>query len=306
MKKIILSLTICTMLNHTLAIDYTALALLVHQYDALQAPRSNVAFIKDAQGTKYVVKQYNKKTWNGRLASTVCELVALEIASSIGIAHDTAWLIPAGADFIGKELNVPATLHTFVDGLRFDKYKGVYSGIYIRQQSPEHQVLGLTKDIIYHMSRHRDLPGLVAFDTFVGNADRARVNFFYHSDTDTFIGIDLGSAFRRDLCKISARNLAAFMEDPSFSLQENEIIALKKFKQTIEQLMAQFKANDICAQLDDYAQEAGLFNEAFFNAKEQKRWYRYLNRSRRIIRQSCHSAQELVDTLDEFLEKLNY
>ncbi len=306
MKRIILSLTLVTLTNQALTIDYTALALLVHQYDALQAPRSNVAFIKNAQGTKYVVKQYNKKTWNGRLASTVCELIALEIGNNVGIALDTAWIIPAGVDFIGKDLNMPATLHTFVDGIRFDKYKGIYSGIYIRQQSPEHKVLGLTKDIIYHMSRHRDLPGLVAFDTFVGNADRARVNYFYHEDTDTFTGIDMGSAFRRDLCKLTARNLRGFMEDPALSFSEQEIVALTEFKQVLQKLMARYSAHDICIAVDACAQESGLFNKAYFSTTEQKRWASYLSHSKRVIRQSCNGALQLVETLDELLKKLNH
>lgn len=55
------------------------------------------------------------------------------------------------------------------------------------------------------MSRYKDLPVLVALDTFVGNADRAGSNYFCDETTDTFYGIDMASSFNQDLCATSLK-----------------------------------------------------------------------------------------------------
>lgn len=301
MKKIILNLLFLNISYQAQALNYRELALLIHQYDELHAPRSEITFVQDEQGNKYVIKQNNTKQRDNRLASTVCELVALEIGHSVGIALNTACLIPAGVPFIGKDLNVPATLATFVEGIRFDAYRGEYSGVFIRQQNKMNEIIGLTRDIIRHIARHKDLPNMVAFDTFVGNADRSRGNYFYNEDTDTFIGIDMGSAFRRDLCKASTKNLRALMDDPAFSLNKNEHTALRAYQQMIKKLMRLYSAKDIYSKLAAYARSAGLFNNSYFTVREQKRWARYLSKCKRAIYQSHRNAQELVDTLEEIL-----
>ena len=61
-------------------------------------------------------------------------MVALEVGHSINVPLNHACLIPAGIHFIGKDLGVPATLHTLCQGFLYDKYQGEkYKGLSMAQ-----------------------------------------------------------------------------------------------------------------------------------------------------------------------------
>lgn len=302
MKKNILCGLIVTIFCAASAVDYTALTHNVREYKHTKCLNSFITFIEDSEGNRYVVKQYKSRFASKLLATTVSELVALEIGQSIGVSLDQACLIPAGVAFMGKEVGLPATLHTHAPGIQFNHYNGEnYQNLFLYLLDKK----GLSKQVIYNMSRNRDFPLLIAFDTFVGNNDRGKLNLFYQESTDTFTGIDLGASFRRDLCAISTQNILALASDETLSLSDAEWDGLILYYQTLEQLVDLYPPEYTCAKIDEYAHAAGLFDPTYFNERQLKKWMRYFSHCKGIIRSSYKHAQELLIALEQLFERRN-
>ena len=167
----------------------------------------------------------------------------------------------------------------------------------------QNKLTGLSRGIIYHMSRHKDLAAIVALDTFVGNADRAPCNFFYDQATDSFIGIDMADAFSWDLCGISVENIEALINDKNIVLMKDERDGLRIYYQTLKKLVALNKPQDLCNRLDAYAQLAGIFDNTFFDSEVQKMSSDYLSGYKKTIYESYVNARKLLKTLKRLLRK---
>src|SRR5207249_10025139 len=107
----------------------------------------------------------------------------------------------------------PATVHTLVPG---QSVESLNLDVDIHQRMRRENTpmwhkwgplppekAGLTLKVIQNMAKHDDLPSIVAFDTFVGNADRSRPNLFYDSATDHYFGIDMAASFCSELGKVA-------------------------------------------------------------------------------------------------------
>jgi len=159
---------------------------------------------------------------------------------------------PNASSFPQKiKLGFPATLHTKAFGKSTDQ-QGPYQNIDIHQRfhrknSPKEQkwgVLppeeaGLTLTVIQEMAKHSDLSGIVALDTFVGNADRSLPNLFYDSVTDRFCGIDMAASFNSNLAKEACRQLQTLL-DKGIILSLTEKDALAKYIHTLEVLIQKY------------------------------------------------------------------
>ena len=289
------------------AINYQSLVD-VREYKHLRWTNSIITFLEDSSGDKYVVKQLkhqpNKPYYSAKI---ICELVAIEVGQSIHIPQNEVCIIPAGIPYIGKEFGMPATLHTHAPGVRFDKYsRDVFIDLAIKQRDHDGKAIGLTRSVIYHMSRHKDFPILVALDTFVGNPARHKHNFFYDETTDTFYGIDMGASFHVDLCKLSLNTIQSLMQNKRNLLSQAEHEALRVYCNTLKELARRYTPLELCNKLDAYAEYAGLLNSTFFDEATQNSCALYLQSCKQTINNSYQNVLKLIHALESYLDSTQY
>lgn len=307
MKKYILYVSLVTGASLLGSLDYVTLAPVVEEYDFIKQPRSFITFVQDPYGNKYVVKQYRYEKWQSIPATSICELVALEMGHAIGVPLNKACLIPAGIAFLGKKTEAPASLHTLVPGLPFSEYlelnTGLYTDLDLKQKDEEKDPLGLSRELIYHMSCHTDFPAMVALDTYVSNMGRLRHNFFYDEATDTFYGIDMASSFFQDLCGPSLRNINRMISDKNTHFTHQEGLGLINYYKALKKLIGLYPASVVCSMLDDYALQAGYYGDSFFNKNVQTSCLGLLEKRKRTIQISCKNAHKLLSALENLLKK---
>lgn len=295
-KKIVIAL--CMINNVIYSFNYSSLQNKLQEKKRFKRFHSRVVFYEDIEGNRYVLKEYPSTARKPLLTVTVCELLATDMAHAVGVSHDRACLIPAGIDFVGKTPHLPASLHEFAPGIAYKACKNKYhDGFCLIQEKNR----GLTRDIIYHMSCHKDLPAMVALDTFVGNNDRGRTNYFYDISCDTFTGIDLGCAFTRKLSAPSVENIKKLASDSSAFLSETEWQALSIYTATLQKLIDLYPPKVSCELLDAYIAQAGFYNDSYFDAKIQAKWQEYFNNNKRVIQENYESSLELLNVLQAFL-----
>ncbi len=185
------------------------------------------------------------------------------IAESIELPINRVKIIPPNSPFPGKKhIFLPATLHTRVPGasipesdLEVQIHQRVQKTINRWPLSPEQE--GLNPSIIENMAMHDDLPGIVALDTFVGNADRSQPNLFYDPKTNRYFGIDLAASFCSALGKAACEQLKRFEAQKSnFSVKERE--GLIKYTNTLEALLKLWPPEAIENLLLENANKAGF------------------------------------------------
>jgi len=254
---------------------------------------SCITYSTDPLGQKYLTKQIRFHDYFNSPFNTICEVLAVEIGMAINASINQIGLIPAGVQFIGKDIRFPATLHKYVPGIRFDTYQGsAYKGLYIKQKNLKNRISGLTRTVIYHMSRHKDLPVLVALDAFVGNADRGKSNYFYDEITDSFYGIDMAGTFYRDICGLSIEHIKSFLCEPKEYFSRRELQGLLLYYQTLRGLVLLYSPDYLCARLEYYIQRAGL---------QKKRDTDFFNLCRATIVSNHVHAVHLVELLARLL-----
>lgn len=288
------------------AFNYQTIPQDIFLHDTIDWTNSFITILMDASGNKYVVKQLKcerKISW----AKIICEVVALEVGHAIGVPQNYVALIPAGVPFMGKDLAVPATVHTYVPGVRFDVYpRDVFPNLAIKQRDHYGRRTGLTRDLIYQMSRHKDLPALVALDTFVNNPARHKHNLFYEEQQDTFYGIDMGASFHKDLCKRSLKTIKTLLQNKKSLLSHAEGQALWVYCQTLKKLVVLYNPSELCYKLDRYAQYGGLFDDRFFDINIQKVCCEYLEQCKKVIHESDVYVNQLIDALEQLLKQRKF
>lgn len=298
-KKIIITLFFVSI--SAIAFDYETFNQNVKSVQSKKYVNSFISFIEDHEGGRYVIKQYKYSPATILLATTITELVAIELGHKAGIPIDVTYLVPAGIECTGKQIAMPASLHLHVAGIRFDKYKGEkYKDIMICQKDN----VGLTRSIITHMACHRDIARLAAYDTLIGNNDRNSRNYFYDELTDSFMGIDMGAAFRRDLCKPSQETIKALLNDQLSPLSKEECKGLKDYRDTLQNLIVSYTVESLCSMIEEYAEKSGIYNEAFFPKKSGDRFHGYLDHCQRTLKKSYEEGQKLIELIDMLFAKI--
>lgn len=298
-------LTVCHITN---ALDYKPLTGNVKQYSySNEQPRSRITYLEDLQGNQYVVKQYRYEQWPSILATSICELVALDMGHAIKVPLNDACMIPAGVAFLGKETAVPASLHRIVPGIPFSEYRlsteGCYRDLDLKQKDEHGSPLGLSRELIYHMSLHADFPAMVALDTYASNMGRLWHNFFYDEATDMFYGIDMASSFFKDLCAPSIKNITQMLSDSKIYFTPSEGKALVRYYMTLKKLIKRFPASYLCNQIDAYAYQAGYYDTSFFSKEVKDYCLHLLEKRKKTIRKSCANAVQLKIELKLLLQR---
>jgi len=207
-----------------------------------KAKRSCVTIIKHKiTGDYYCVKQFSVETSSCVLRS-VYEVFASCVAESVDVPMNRVCLILPGDYFPGKQDRMKiATLHTFILGGPVSK-KEPYYGIDLKQKKSctSNKIIvprGLAQKIITSMAAHPDLPKIVAFDTFIGNADRSNANLFYNKSTDQFFGIDLERSLKYNLCGVARDKIKKMFHDKKLSFTKKEMKAFAIFQSTLRSLI---------------------------------------------------------------------
>lgn len=236
----------------------------------------------------------------------VLDATGCAIAESIDLPINRVKLIPPNAPFHGKKyLDLPATLHTRVPGASVPE-SDLEVQIHQRTRKannpnkwplpPERE--GLNPRIIENMAIHEDLPGIVALDTFVGNADRSQPNLFYDPVSNRYFGIDLAASFCSELGKAACEQLRRFeAQKREFSTKERQ--ALAKYAETLEQLLNHWPTDAIENLLLENSRKAGF-------EKTSPLWNRDIEERiafhREVIRSNHASIVELIRLLKAFLK----
>ncbi len=264
--------------------------------EVLDEPNSHISIIQDTVGNKFLVKQSKHVE---RKLGLVAEVVAAYIAYSIGLPVNSVYLIPSWVDIPGKSMQrKPATLHTFVPGRTLSR-PGPYNFIHIQQlcyyyHPPEKR--GLRRSIITHMSLHKDLPPIVAFDTFVGCSDRKRKNLMYDKETDTFYLIDLEKAFQSGLAKLACNRIHHMIHSNEHFTQK-EIIGIRRYRETLALLINSFSPNKVCNMIDVVMYLSG------FNWPTSTIDHSITEQYKKTFTKNYAEAQKLLHLLDKFIIK---
>ncbi len=270
---------------------------------------SYVSIIEDQWGNKYCVKQMEDRRvperWDHRL---IIESFCSYIAESVDAPINVVEVIPTDIEFTGKIIEGRvASLHTFARGRQLNK-PGPYHDLNIRRQfllliNAAKQGLLSQKEkercmvsMIADMSRHHQLPIIVALATFVGDRDYGRNNLFYNPKRDQFCGIDMEKSFRKDLSQKLYQFFVGILDDLSVQLNNSELEALILYRNTLKKLLRKNKPEFLKELLDEIIikSKIDLFSEAISNQ---------IKKYKENIDKMYISTKKLVKILDEVIEK---
>lgn len=261
--------------------------------------RSCVAIVKHkTTGDYYCVKQFFFGT-SSCVARSIYEVFASYIAESADIPMNRVCLILPGDDFPGKQDKIRlATLHTFIPGGPLLK-KEPYYGIDLKQKKSRtlNKITvprGLAQKMITSMAVHPDLPKIVAFDTFVGNADRSNANLFYNKNTDRFFGIDLERSLTYNLCGIVRKQIEKMLRGKALSFTKKEIKAFAIFQSTLHSLIKHNSPKKSLEKINNLIKIAKFYGNNISNNK--------LCHIDNMIVQGYADAEKLVVLIDKLID----
>lgn len=253
--------------DHTTIIVYKTLDDQKHSY---------ITFLKDVRDNCYVVKQDKSFSLKAQF-QVVLESLSAYMAQQLHISAHQVELLPVGTIFPGKVVvEKPATIHTFMTGsvikdiprLMRAKFSINQGG---NQTSP---AKGLTEFVIKCMARHKDLPPIVALDTFIANRDRSRKNLIYDEQTNKFYAIDMALVYDMPLEELfipylSCKNIELMIKN-RVSFKKRKWKAIYSYYITLVQLLEQFPPQTTYSLLYEFTKKSGLIekyqdNIAFFD-----------------------------------------
>lgn len=273
---------------------------------------SSLRFFSVSNGDKYVLKQIKDAAPDEQFL-LVLDSVGSGIAEEMGFPTNRVRIIPAYTNSNFKKYpNLPATVHTFVRGIRTDEDHTYYPGIDIQQRfrlkgTPMYQKYGplspedtgLSRSVIRNMSKHPDLATIVAFDTFLGNADRSKPNLFYCPECDRFVGIDQASVFRFNLASEAFRQIRTLSEK-RVKLSFEEVRALKRYRDTLLKLYTNYPLDRLEQILDKEVRIAGFYDGSpLYNEGVAQR----LRFHKRNARETIEVMPQLLNALDILIKE---
>ncbi|MFT4552025.1 MAG: hypothetical protein ACI9S8_000646 [Chlamydiales bacterium] len=265
-----------------------------------------VSFIEDDCGNKFVLKQIKDPSPEEQFL-LVLDAFACSIANQHQIPMNQLTLIPPNKDFPGKYYSDrPASLHTIAPGMAaveespwpsfniHQKFRRENSRMYAKWGPLPQELMGLTPDVIHHMSLHPTLPKIVALDTFVGNADRSNPNIFYESVTHSFCGIDMAASFNSPLPEIAYSQLEKLFDKANPLLSKSKLDALKSYMAMLDSLTKIWTVEKLHLTLDHFAQLAGFEEGSLLMNQDVKNRISY---HKKVMEENYISSCRLVNLL---------
>lgn len=265
-----------------------------------------VSLLIDQNNNKSIIKQIKNQDFCEQFL-LITDLVASQIGFNAGISVNSVSLVPASIKSKTKKYqNRAATLHSYAFGKNLESLPAFLpdwfslhqriiqeNSIWQKKYPLKPEMQGLTLKIIESMQFHQGLPALVAFDTFIGNADRSEPNIFYCSELHKFTGIDHAAAFSNNLAELALSRLEELDKRNYFNTCSPSIIhSLRTYTDTLEKLIYMYKPNDIFLQLEKYSS----FLESTVGQFKKR-----LEFHKRIIIQSYNSCLQLITLLNKIL-----
>lgn len=257
--------------------------------------------------TIYILKQINDPSIDEQFL-LINDVVASTIANDVGVHINEVFFIPYN---IANHLKIfhdrPATLHSYVHGKDLEQELPNYSSkdftihqqifdplsIWQQQWPISKYQQGLNQNVIKTMSIHKDLQAIVAFDTFVGNADRSLPNIFYDNKNDRFYGIDQAAAFNTNLALFAYDRLKELLRDGYFLTCDVEVIyGLREYRNVLLQLKEDFKPLMIIQNMQELLPYLGS------NLLQNDEAYLRMSYETKIIQQTNFSILELITMLN--------
>ena len=262
-----------------------------------------ISIVSDGIHT-YIMKQIKNNDFHSQL-SLVKETIVSAVGSQYGIHVDKNYFIPYN---VGENIKIykdrAATLHLYVQGKSLHdclpeflpkdfRLSQLYRPYVYEYKHGFENEYGFNEITIKSMSLHKDLPGIVALDTFFCNFDRDADNIIYNEEIDSFYGIDQGSSFAGSLPYVSIiayhQCINLELSDYFSTCDSNIIIALRAYKNHLKNL-CENKPDDIAIlfkKLIPYLQ-----NKCFMH-KDMKSLNFYIHQSHKI-------CSNIVDLLEKF------
>ncbi len=263
-------------------------------------------FLRDSQNKEWIFKQLTETSPDDQIV-LVLEEMASEIARTLNISLNHAEIVAASDWFEHRLLpNFPGTLHLRVPGasvednppwVNFSIQQRIRSPFQIARMGPlPSEVTGLTKEVIDTMSKHPDLPRIVALDTFLGNNDRSAPNVFYDAKGDRFYGIDMGSCLIGNLAQCAHEKILLYSAEIS-SLSTQELQGLVSYRKTLQSLTEQFPPANMISLLDQLLKKAGFTpnNSLLWNKDVERK----LKKWKLAILENYNDSIKLVNLLQE-------
>lgn len=271
-------------------------------YDELDWGDSILVFFQGPEGKKYVLKQIKDNSPEEQFL-LVLDAVGSLIAEDMNLPINRVRIVPPFVNPALKKIsNQPATVHTLAQGIRVDRlprpqqvniqqrYRKEGTPMYEKYGPLPPDQEGLTPKVIQNLSKNLDLAQIVAFDTFLGNADRSKPNLFYWDLCNRFTGIDQASILRFNLVSAALRQINR-LQKGDLSLQEQE--GLRVYRDTLGQLQGNYPLSRIEAMLDQQAEIAGLLNNE--DVAQRMRFHK------RMERENLQELPELIEALVQLL-----
>ena len=262
-----------------------------------------IAFISDDLGNIFLVKQELRPEpwWQLYI---VRERLAAYIAKLVKIPANRVNIIPAGFTMPGKfDQKRPATLHTLVPGVPVIKAPKQFK-LYIQQPKKDKvpkELWGLTRCVIRNMSVHQDLAKIVAFDTFIGNGDRHRNNYFYDEKSNRFFAIDLESSFRNDLTGFACKLVKTMIKNEE-KISQKELDGLIIYRDILQQLIKCCPPHVLNKKLDLFIIQARTRKWLYRSSHMQSaKIFARIKLYRKNITQSYKGIKKLIALLGRFI-----
>src|SRR5690606_6836894 len=233
----------------------------------------------------------------------VRDALAAYIAKNLKIAH-LVDIIAYNISFPGKiHHNWPATIHTIAPGETVRKQRGSkYNALRLKQlwaHASTFEQKGLTRQIINHMTWHKQLPIIIALDLLIGNSDRHCGNLCYDPETDSFCAIDMDDTFNKDLCEIAYKKLFIMLNDPKIVFTSEEITAFVQLRKTLMYLLSHYESRHMIKKMYYFAKKTGFVSgSSLYTPSIEKKLTTYAE----TITQSWISARKLVKVLETIIK----
>lgn len=267
----------------------------------LRGEDSAYYFLKDANGKKWIFKQYVQAEPEDYM-DLVYEVLASRVAKELDIPINYVEFISKEDPLVPKILrDEPGTLHLEIPGVSteeklpwddFDLQQKLRSAWMVQKLgslSPEEK--GLRPEVIENMAKHPDLPKIVALDTYLGNMDRSLPNIYYDETGDHFYGIDMGNSFKGNLATEAIGQLQR-MKKEGVTFSPSELEALNQYRMMLELLAETYPPEVILSQMDEILLQ-GKLTDFLSNEDFQNR----LQRTRQWMRELYESTLQLIHVL---------
>lgn len=276
----------------------------VRQIKTFKTPcNTRISVLKNIKGKRFIVKQKQQKPlrWYMGVAR---EKLGFEVALAGDVSVNSVDIIPDRDIFPGKyDDKVPATFHEVVPGTKvtYLPKKLKWLKVYIQQPmkvSVDQRSWGLTRPVIANMALHPDLPRIVAFDTFIANADRHRGNFFYDKKSNRFYAIDLESSFNKELAIYACDLIAWMINNNNEELSAQELVGLRVYRDVLKKLVKKYSPEILYEKLLEFAIQGGILEKI-----SKSHLFLITRTCKQRIKKNYGACEDLVDLLDTFIKQ---